>query len=383
MIKIITSLLIVSVLAGCAMTQNERMGSAPKPVKMPVMMQKEFDKIAGPAGGQPITVALYGFTDKTGQRRPQQNIASLSTAVTQGGEMFLIKALQDVGQGKWFKVVERVGIDGLTRERQLIRQMREAYDGSNAKPLPPMIFAGILLEGGIVGYDSSVKSGGMAARWLGIGPQTQYSEDVVTVSIRAISVSTGEVLAAVTMQKTIVSAGDSIAAMKFFDVGTKAFEFETGLTVNEPGTFAVKSAIEAAVLELIKEGARKGIWAIEDTKPGVITIPVSKQEPKVEPKKEDAKKEEPKVEVEVKQEPKEEPKEEVKPEEPKVQEVNTHSSVKEPDNIGFAQKNKVLEIIPTKMSKPTIKMKLEGKHAKKISNKKQGNKNLHNKKKKK
>lgn len=268
----------VSVLAGCAITQNERMGSAPKPVNMPVMMQKEFDIVKPPAGGQPITVAVYSFMDKTGQRRPQANVASLSTAVTQGAETFLIKALQDVGNGRWFKVVERVGIDGLTRERQLIRQMREAYDGANAKPLPPMTFAGILLEGGIVGYDSSTKSGGMAARWLGIGPQTQYSEDIVTISLRAISVSTGEVLAAVTVQKTIVSAADSVAALKFFDVGTKAFEFETGLTINEPATFAVKSTVEMAVLELIKEGARKGVWGYS-TLPEIqnkITEPVEK-----------------------------------------------------------------------------------------------------------
>ena len=42
--------------------------------------------------------------------------------------------------------------------------------------------------------------------------------------------------------------------------GTQAFEFESGLTVNEPGTLAVKAAIEAAVVELIKEGQRKGVW---------------------------------------------------------------------------------------------------------------------------
>ena len=304
-----------SVLAGCAITQNERMGQAPKPANMPVMMQKEFDAVKPPANMQPITVAVYAFTDKTGQRRPQQNIASLSTAVTQGSETFLIKALSDVGQGRWFKVVERVGIDGLTRERQLIRQMREAYEGANAKPLPPMTFAGLLIEGGIVGYDSSVKSGGMAARWLGIGPQTQYSEDIVTVSLRIISVSTGEVLATVTVQKTIVSAADSVAAMKFFDVGTKSFEFETGLTVNEPGTFAVKSTIEMAVLELIKEGARKGIWSYhieikEAPKPAPVPV-VVKEEPKpavVEkaPEPVAEKKEE------VKEEPKAEVKEEVK-----------------------------------------------------------------------
>jgi curli production assembly/transport component CsgG len=285
MIKTIKILILLGLLSGCAMTQNERMGSAPKPTNMPVMMQKEFNAVPGPIGGQPITVALYNFKDLTGQRRPQANVASLSTAVTQGSETFLIKALQDVGQGQWFKVVERVGIDGLTRERQLIRQMREAYEGSNAKPLPPMMFAGILLEGGIVGYDTSVKSGGMAARWLGIGPQTQYSEDVVTVSIRAISVSTGEVLAAVTVQKTIVSASDSVAAMRFFDVGTKSFEFETGMTINEPATFAVKSTIEMAVLELIKEGIRKNVWAYATT---------AKKTTTEEPKQEDqAKKPEP------------------------------------------------------------------------------------------
>jgi curli production assembly/transport component CsgG len=321
MTKIITSILIASVLAGCAVSQNNRMGTAPKPANMPVMMQKEFDAVKPPANMQPITVAVYAFTDKTGQRRPQQNIASLSTAVTQGSETFLIKALGDVGQGRWFKVVERVGIDGLTRERQLIRQMREAYEGSNAKPLPPMTFAGLLIEGGIVGYDSSVKSGGMAARWLGIGPQTQYSEDIVTASLRLISVSTGEVLATVTVQKTIVSAADSVAAMKFFDVGTKSFEFETGMTVNEPGTFAVKSTIEMGVLELIKEGARKGIWSYhievkEAPKPVPVPV-VVKEEPKpavVEKSPEPVaeKKEQPKPEV--KEEPKAEVKQEAKEE---------------------------------------------------------------------
>jgi len=324
MIKRIITLALIGMLTSCAVTQNERMGQAPKPSNMPVMMQKEFDAVKPPANMQPITVAVYAFTDKTGQRRPQQNIASLSTAVTQGSETFLIKALGDVGQGRWFKVVERVGIDGLTRERQLIRQMREAYEGSNAKPLPPMTFAGLLIEGGIVGYDSSVKSGGMAARWLGIGPQTQYSEDIVTASLRLISVSTGEVLATVTVQKTIVSAADSVAAMKFFDVGTKSFEFETGMTVNEPGTFAVKSTIEMGVLELIKEGARKGIWSYhievkETPKPVPVPI-VVKEEPKpvaVErtPEPVAEKKEQPKPEA--KEEPKAEAKEESKDPAPK------------------------------------------------------------------
>ena len=78
--------------------------------------------------------------------------------------------------------------------------------------------------------------------------------------MRAISVNTGKVLAAVTVTKTVYSTADSVAVLKFFRNGTAAFEAETGLTINEPTTLAVKATIEAAVVELIKEGERKGIW---------------------------------------------------------------------------------------------------------------------------
>ena len=122
-------------LTGCATT---RMVTGPdKPQEVKSILQKEFDTLPPPTG-KPITVAVYTFADKTGQRRPAANYANLSSAVTQGADAFLIKALQDVGKGRWFEVVERVGIDSLTKERQLIRQMREAYEGDKAKQLGPM-----------------------------------------------------------------------------------------------------------------------------------------------------------------------------------------------------------------------------------------------------
>ena len=242
-------------------------------------VKKEFDTIPAPAAGKPVSVAVYSFADKTGQRRPQANVASLSSAVTQGAETFLIQALQGVGQGQWFEVVERVGIDNLTKERLIIRQMREAYEGNNAKPLMPMQFAGMIIEGGIVGYDTTVNSGGAGMRIFGIGKQTQWSQDTVTISVRAVSVNTGKVLAVVTVQKTILSTADSATALKFFDAGTQAFEAEAGLTINEPGTYAVKAAIEMAVVELIKEGQRKSIWDYKSTVPVVISPPVEKAVP--------------------------------------------------------------------------------------------------------
>ena len=265
--KKLLAVFMLFMLVGCATTS--KFSSPEKPTQVKNLMQKEFDTIPPPAG-KPVVVAVYSFLDKTGQRRPAATIANLSTAVTQGADAFLIKALGDVGRGTWFTVVERVGIDSLTKERQLIRQMREAYDGANAKPLSPMMFAGIIIEGGITGYDSSTKSGGYAARILGIGPQTQYSEDIVTVSLRVISVNTGKVLASVNVQKTIYSTSDSLAVLKFIKDGTQAFELEAGLTINEPGTQAVKAAVEAAVVELIKEGEKKGIW---DFKVDVIERP--------------------------------------------------------------------------------------------------------------
>lgn len=262
-------------LSGCAIMQSTgALDQEPETTTQMKGVKKEFDTIPAPAAGKPLSVAVYSFLDKTGQRRPQANIASLSTAVTQGAETFLIQALQNVGRGEWFEVVERVGIDNLTKERLIIRQMREAYEGKDAKPLLPMQFAGIILEGGIVGYDSSTSSGGAGQRIFGIGKSTQWSTDTVTVSLRAVSVNTGKVLSSVTVQKTILSTADSVTALKFFDAGTQAFEAEAGLTINEPGTYAVKATVEMAVVELIKEGQRKGIWdfkAVTETKGGEVT----------------------------------------------------------------------------------------------------------------
>ena len=278
--RALLSLSIVALLSGCAMIQSTGLSEADPTVTTSMRgVKKEFDTIPAPAVGKPISVAVYSFADKTGQRRPQANVASLSSAVTQGAETFLIQALQGVGKGQWFEVVERVGIDNLTKERLIIRQMREAYEGNNARPLMPMQFAGMIIEGGIVGYDSTVNSGGAGMRIFGIGKQTQWSQDTVTISVRAVSVNTGKVLAVVTVQKTILSTADSATALKFFDNATQAFEAEAGLTINEPGTYAVKAATEMAVVELIKEGQRKGVWDFKQETPVAVAPPVELPKP--------------------------------------------------------------------------------------------------------
>lgn len=228
--------------------------------------------------GPPVTIAVYSFGDKTGQRKPNDKFSVLSSAVTQGAEVFLIKALQDAGGGKWFQVVERVGLDDLVKERQLIRNQRETYEGKEAKQLPPMLVAGVMLEGGIVGYDTDTLSGGVGAKMLGIGADTNYRVDVVTTVIRLISVQTGEVLVSAGATKTIYSKGSDANVFTFVDASTMSIQMEAGSAQNEPTTFAVRLATEAAVVDMINQGVKKGLWEFAPRPQPAAAAPAAKQE---------------------------------------------------------------------------------------------------------
>ena len=154
-------------------------------------------------------------------------------------------------------------MDHLIKERQLIRNTREVYEKelpNGPTPLKTMVFAGLILEGGIVGYDSNIAVGGVGARYLGIGAQTEYRVDTVTIVMRLVSVSTGKVLMSIATEKTIASYRSGADIFKFLDLGTKLVESEAGYSVNEPVNYAVRAAIEAGVVELVYEGERKGLW---------------------------------------------------------------------------------------------------------------------------
>jgi curli production assembly/transport component CsgG len=235
--------------------------------KAEIITAKRFNELINiPAvNGDPIPVAVYKFSDMSGQRKPTSNYASLSSAVTQGGEVILIKALQDASKGKFFKPIERVSLDNLVKERQLIRSQREVYEKEQAKPLTPLIVAGIMIEGGIVGYDSNIATGGIGARYLGLGAQQEYRKDEVTIMLRLISISTGEILISSGVTKTIYSTGVSANVFKFVDAGTRSVELEAGTSINEPTTYAVRIAIEAAVVDMIKQGSQKKLWKYKET----------------------------------------------------------------------------------------------------------------------
>jgi curli production assembly/transport component CsgG len=228
-------------------------------------MLKEINTLPAPEG-PPISVAIYGFKDLTGQRKPSQTLSLFSTAVTQGAEAYLIKTMQEAGNRQWFTVVERVGLDNLLKERQMIKQTREIYEGANAKMLPPLTMAGVIIEGGIIDYNSNTLTGGSGVAIFGIGAQTQYTQDVVVISLRLVSVQTGEVLTTVTIEKNLLSTSDGMTGMKFFNNYTQSFEIDSSQTFNEPGNYALRSAIESGIVELVKKGERQGLWKFKQTK---------------------------------------------------------------------------------------------------------------------
>tara|TARA_R110000782_G_C14699570_1_gene401948 strand:- start:34 stop:870 length:837 start_codon:yes stop_codon:yes gene_type:complete len=218
-------------------------------------------------------VAVYpsAFTDQTGQRKSNSEFALFSTAITQQPNALLIRALKHAGNGNFFRVVERVGLDNLTKERQLIRSAREQFasEEEKKKQLAPLLFAGILIEGAVISYEANLESGGVGARYLGIGNSIQYREDNITVSLRMISVATGEVLLEVLSQKTVFSYGKSEDVFRFIEMNTELVEIELGNARNESSTIALMKAIEGGVLEIIKKGYQKGYWVLQPENEGV------------------------------------------------------------------------------------------------------------------
>ena len=217
-----------------------------------------------PLPATPVDVAVYAYQDKTGQNQPSDDFARFSRAVTQGGEAILIDVLKETGNGKWFNVVERSGFNNLINERKIIDSTRKQYLNADSN-LPPLRFAGIILEGGIIDYDVNQVTGGIGARYLGIGANTQYRRNIINVSLRAVSVGTGEVLTSVSTSKTIYSVLLTGSVFKFVAVD-EILELEAGVTRNEPAGFAVRQAIELAVYSLITEGLIDGIWKLKDHK---------------------------------------------------------------------------------------------------------------------
>lgn len=217
-----------------------------------------------PKAKEQIVVGLYKFRDQTGQYKASENGSNFSTAVTQGATSILIKALED---SKWFIPIERENIGNLLQERNLIRSTRQEYSKDidpNVPQITPLLYAGVLLEGGIISYDTNIITGGFGARYFGTGGSVKYRQDRVTVYLRMVSTANGKILKSVYISKTILSQAIDQSLFKYVNF-KRLLEVETGYTTNEPVQMAVTEAIEKAVSTLVLEGVKDGIWEADAT----------------------------------------------------------------------------------------------------------------------
>ncbi|CAH6783138.1 curli secretion channel [Vibrio chagasii] len=265
--KTIIIVFLTFVLGGCTYSMQ-----IPETSETPKLMPRGStytDLISLPQPRGKILVSVYDFRDQTGQYKPQPN-SNFSTAVPQGGTSLLTTALID---SQWFVPLEREGLQNLLTERKIIRaaQKKDKVVNNHGADLSSLSSANIVIEGGIVAYDSNIVTGGAGAKYLGIGGSGQYRTDQVTVNLRAVDVRTGQVLLSVTTTKTISSHEIGFGAFRFVDY-KELLEVEMGYSQNEPVNIAVMSAIDAAVIHLIVKGMKRGMWSPGD--PNAMQNPI-------------------------------------------------------------------------------------------------------------
>lgn len=254
------SLALLAALGACAVPHKPVEVATPAQLTPASPSTRDLLKLPPPQGK--VIAAVYGFRDQTGQYKPSPD-SSFSTSVTQGAASLLVKALKDSG---WFTPVEREGLQELLTERRIVR----ALDGSQGESAPPiripaLMPASVMIDGGIIAYESNVRTGGLGARFLGVGLSTLYRMDQVTVSLRSVDIRTGRILQTVSTTKTIFSYEVRPSVYKFVNF-KDLLEIEAGVTNNEPTQLCVKEAIEAAVLHLTVQGLKDGSWRLRDEK---------------------------------------------------------------------------------------------------------------------
>lgn len=251
--KLIITLALLS-LTGCAGMGNLIPPSQQVATTLePTEIFSDLKNLPKPVGSIPVSV--YSFRDQTGQYKPQTNVSSFSTAVTQGANSILVQALHE---SDWFTPVEREGLQNILTERKIIRAAQA--DNSNSNDLPPLTTAKIILEGGIISYDTNVKTGGLGMEYFGIGASELYREDAISIYLRAVDVRTGQVLLSVATSKKVLSQEMRAGFFRYVSYKRLA-EAEAGFSDNEPMSICVTQAIEKALTDLITKGIDRGLWA--------------------------------------------------------------------------------------------------------------------------
>jgi curli production assembly/transport component CsgG len=252
-LNLVLSVVFGWLLSGCAAYMNQPKG--PHPARLGEETAATNILRALPVPKEKVYAAVYKFRDLTGQYKQTETGSNFSTAVTQGTTNILLKALEESG---WFVPIERENVSNLLNERKIIRSSMAQFKGE-ADNLPPLLFAGVIMEGGVVSYDANMITGGVGLRYFGTGGSSQYRQDRVTVYLRAVATKSGKILKTVYTSKTILSQSVDGSVFRFVNF-KRLLEAETGFTVTEPAQLAVTEAIEKAVQAMVIEGIRDSLW---------------------------------------------------------------------------------------------------------------------------
>ena len=263
LLRIFIALILMSLVAACGPYLTQPL--QPRRAKLGPETPAKKALLSLPKPQEKIVTAVYKFRDQTGQYKPSETGANWSTAVTQGATTILIRALEESG---WFIPIERENMANLLNERKVIRTSRAQYEGGDENStslLPPLLFAGVILEGGIISYETNILTGGAGVRYFGADVSGQYREDRVSIYIRAVSTANGKILKTVYTTKSILSQEVSVGLFRYVKA-QRLLEAETGFTYNEPSEICVTEAIEKAVESLVIEGVQDKLWALRDPK---------------------------------------------------------------------------------------------------------------------
>jgi len=274
----------------------------PLPSPTPTVVAEEEISLPPPPP-RPLTIGIYNCIDTTGQRRPTTQPQELSTAVPTDCTPYLIEATRSLRPG-WVFLVERQHLDELLRERQLatlaLNEVARAAaaagqpaSGPVATTTPPAArrptsssaakaagaaagppaatppagspnrlstvrVAEILLLGQVTAYDRATRevTGGLA--FAGTGGDGTLVTDLVTFSLRAVAVQTGEVLGQTSVTKSVTSLKADVHRTKI--LSTTILDVEFGGAGNEPVGLALRAAVRASLGQLINKGIEDGWW---------------------------------------------------------------------------------------------------------------------------
>lgn len=250
------------------------------PSATPTVLQDE-PIVLPPPPARALTVGVYSCVDTTGQRRPTGLPEELSTAVPVDCSPYMIEAIQDLRPGYVF-LVEREHVDELLRERQLATLALNMAAGNTATAAPAVANAApavatahtvslpvrrlatlrvaeILLIGQVVAYDRATKEVGGGVAIGGIGGDGTLVTDLITFSLRAVAVQTGQVLGQTTATKSVTSLRLAGHATQIYS--TSVLQSELGAAGNEPVGLALRAAVRGALESLIEAGIKDGWWA--------------------------------------------------------------------------------------------------------------------------